>query len=142
VVVVSAAIGGYRLGFVARVASWVGLALGAVAAVWLAPKALDLFQGGDPQIRLLVAVAVFLLLTTLGASVGAVLGSNVRRLLPLGTGLRHIDRIAGAVVGGLGMAALIWLLLPTLAEVPGVVSQLARNSSCPAAASRPLPTRS
>lgn len=128
-IVVSAGVGGYRLGFVARVASWVGLALGAVAAVTLAPKALDSFQGGDPSTRLLIAVGVFLLLTTAGASVGAAIGSNVRRLLPLGTGLRQADRVAGGVVGALGMVAFIWLLLPTLAEVPGVVSRLARNST-------------
>ncbi len=126
---VSAAVGGFRLGFVARVTSWVGLALGVVAAAWLAPKALDLFTGGDPSTRLLVAVAVFLALTALGASFGAVIGSNVRRLLPLGTGLRLVDRVAGGVVGGLGMVVFIWLLLPTLAEVPGSVSQLARNST-------------
>jgi len=128
-VVASAALGGYRLGFVARVTSWVGLALGVIGAAWLVPKALHGFPGGDPQTRLLVAVGLFLVLTTAGATLGAAIGSSVRRLLPPGTGLRQADRIAGGVVGGLGAAALVWLLVPTLAEIPGVVSQLARNST-------------
>jgi S1-C subfamily serine protease len=128
-VVASAAVGGYRLGFVARVASWVGLAAGVIGAVWLAPRALQWFPGGDAQTRLLIAVAVFLFLTTAGASLGGLVGSSVRRLLPPGTGLRQVDRIAGGVVGGVGAAVFVWLLIPTLAEVPGVVSQLARNST-------------
>ncbi len=127
--VASAALGGYRLGFVARVASWIGLALGVGVAAWLAPEALKWFEGGDPQTRLLVAVGVFLVVTSAGASFGAVVGSSVRGLLPPGTGLRHVDRAAGGVVGALGAAVLVWLLLPTLAGVPGVVSQQARNSS-------------
>ena len=36
----SAAIGGYRIGFVARVASWVGIVGGVTAAVWLLPTIL------------------------------------------------------------------------------------------------------
>jgi len=128
-VVASAAVGGYRLGFLARVTSWIGLAAGVVGAAWLAPRALEWFPGGDTQTRLLIAVAIFLFLTTAGASAGGLAGSGVRRLLPPGTGLRQIDRAAGAVVGGLGAAVFVWLLIPTLAEVPGVVSQLARNST-------------
>lgn len=125
----SAVVGGYRLGFVARVVSWIGLGLGVVAAAWLAPRVLDSFPGGNPPIRLLVAIGVFLLATTAGASLGAVVGATVHRLIPPGTGLRQVDRVAGGVVGGLGTAVLVWLLLPTLAEVPGAVSQVARNST-------------
>ncbi|MDQ2825486.1 MAG: MarP family serine protease [Actinomycetota bacterium] len=128
-VVASAAVGGFRLGFVARVTSWIGLAAGIVGAAWLAPRALEWFPGGDAQTRLLIAVAVFLFLTTAGASVGAMAGSSMRRLLPPGTGVRQVDRVGGAVLGGVGAAVFVWLLIPTLAEVPGVVSQLARNST-------------
>lgn len=126
---VSAAVGGYRMGFLARVLSWVGLAAGIYAAARLAPIALDQYQGGQPETRLLVALGVILLVSTAGASLGAVAGHSVRRLIPPGTGLRVADRGAGAVVGGLGGLLLVWLLVPILAEMPGVVSELARNSS-------------
>ena len=129
VAVVSAAVGGYRMGFLARVASWVGLAAGIFAAARLAPVALDLYRGGQPETKLLLALGLFLVLTTAGASLGALAGASVRKLIPPGTGLRTADRAAGGVVGGLGGLLFVWLMVPILAEVPGTVSELARNSS-------------
>ena len=126
---VSAAIGGYRMGFLARVASWIGLGAGIYAAMRLSPVVLDRYQSGQPETRLLVALGLFLIVSTAGASLGAVLGHSVRRLIPPGTGLRTADRTAGAVIGGLGGVLLVWLLIPILAAVPGVVSESARNSS-------------
>jgi S1-C subfamily serine protease len=117
------------MGFLARVASWVGLAVGAFVASWLAPVVLGYFDAGDPQTRVLVAVALFLVVTGTFAGIGAALGSGVRRLLPPGTGLRQLDRLAGSVVGALGGIVLVWLLVPLLAEVPGTVSRSARNST-------------
>ena len=138
-VVAATAVGGYKLGFLARVASWLGLGLGVAAAVWLAPVVLGWFDAGMPETRLLVALGLFLVVSSAGASLGAVLGANVRRLLPLGTGLRQVDRVAGAVVGALGGVLMVWLLVPLLAEVPGDVSRLARNSSVAQAIDRYSP---
>jgi len=134
-----AAVGGYRLGFLARVASWVGLGLGVVLAGWLAPIVMDQFDAGMPETRLLVAVGVFLLVTTIGASLGATLGANVRRLLPPGAGLRQVDRVAGGVVGALGGVLLVWLIVPLVAEVPGTLSRSARNSAIAQAIDRYAP---
>ncbi len=117
------------MGFLARVASWVGLGAGVYAAVRLAPAVLDRYQGGMPETRLLLALGLFLVFTTIGASLGAVIGGSVRRLIPPGAGLRTADRAAGGVIGALGGLVFVWLLVPILAEVPGVVSEVARNSS-------------
>jgi S1-C subfamily serine protease len=125
----SAAIGGYRMGFLARVLSWVGLGAGIYAAARLAPVVLDRYQGGQPETRLLLALGTMLVVSTAGASLGAVAGHSVRQLIPPGTGLRTADRAAGAVVGGLGGLLLVWLLIPILAAMPGVFSEMARNSS-------------
>lgn len=127
--VLSAAVGGYRMGFLARVASWIGLGAGIYAAIRLSPVVLDRYQSGQPETRLLVALGFFLVVSTAGASLGAVAGHSVRRLIPPGTGLRTADRAAGGVVGALGGVILVWLLVPILAAVPGVVSESARNSS-------------
>jgi S1-C subfamily serine protease len=127
--VVSAAVGGYRMGFLARMLSWVGLAAGVYAAARLAPVVLDQYQGGQPETRLLVALGLFLVISTAGASLGAVAGHSIRQLIPPGTGLRTADRAAGGVVGGLGGLVMVWLLVPILAEVPGVLSETIRNSS-------------
>lgn len=137
--VASAAVGGYRLGFLARVSSWIGLALGLFVAAWLAPIVLDYFDAGVPETRLVVAVGLFLIISSAGASLGAVVGVSIRRLLPPGTGLRQIDRVAGAVVGFLGGLVIVWLLVPLAAEVPGVVSRQARNSTLARAIDRYSP---
>ncbi len=117
------------MGFLARVASWVGLGAGLVAAARLAPVVFDRYQGGTPETRLLLVLGLFLVLTTACASLGAVAGASVRRLIPPGTGLRTADRVAGGAVGALGGLLMVWLLVPILAVVPGSLSEVARNSS-------------
>lgn len=129
VALLSAVVGGYRMGFLARVLSWVGLGLGIYVAIRLTPVVLDRYEGGQAEMRLLITLGVMLVVSTAGASIGAVVGQSVRQLIPVGTGLRTADRTAGAVVGGLGGLLLVWLLLPVLAGMPGVLSELTRNSS-------------
>ncbi len=117
------------MGFLARVASWIGLAVGIYAAVRLTPVVLDYFNAGFPETRLLVALLLFLVVTSAFASLGVVAGASIRSLIPPGTGLRQFDRVAGGGIGILGALVLVWLLVPVLAEVPGVVSEQARNST-------------
>jgi S1-C subfamily serine protease len=117
------------MGFLARVASWIGLAAGIYGAARLAPVVLDHYRGGPPETRLLVILGVILIVSTAGASLGAVAGHSIRQLIPPGTGLRTADRAAGGVIGALGGVVLVWLFVPILAAVPGVVSETARNSS-------------
>ena len=53
VLAVSAAIGGYRLGFVARATSWLGLALGLVAGAFLLRRIVPEMQdAGEPTMSL------------------------------------------------------------------------------------------
>lgn len=117
------------MGFLARVASWIGLGVGIFAAVRLSPLVLDRFDAGVPETRLLLALLLFAVISSAGASLGAVAGTSLRSLIPPGTGLRTADRAAGGAVGAVGGIVLVWLLVPILAEVPGVVSELARNST-------------
>lgn len=133
-----AVLGGYRIGLVARVASWGGLALGMVAAARLAPGLLDRLDIEGAQLRLAAAVGSFLLLASLGASVGEMVGAKVRKLLPIGP-LRLVDKAAGAGAGGLGVLVLVWLLLPSLAEVPGDISSQVRGSALARAIDRASP---
>jgi len=133
--VVCLAVGGYRIGFVARVLSWVGLAIGIAVAAWAAPKVLDNLPGllgieGDLDSisRLVVVGGAFVVIASLGAAVGATVGARLRRFIPFGPA-RQLDRVAGAVAGVLGALVLIWLFLPAVSEVPGTVSRQARNSA-------------
>jgi len=133
--VVSLAVGGYRLGFVARMLSWVGLGLGIAVAAWAAPKVLatlpDLLgvQGDlDSGSRLVVVTGSFVVIASLGGAVGATIGAKLRLFIPIGPA-RLVDKAAGAVAGGLGALILIWLFLPAISEVPGTVARQARNSA-------------
>lgn len=135
-----AALGGYRAGFVTRVTSWIGLGLGIGVAVVLAPKVLELFnQSGDPQVRALIAVGLFVLIASLGATAGEVVGAKLRHLIPPGPA-RQVDRAVGAVAAGVSVLVLLWLLLPALAEVPGDVASQVRNSAIARAVDRAAPT--
>ena len=57
---VSAAIGGYRLGLVARSLSWAGMAIGIVITARFLPDIIEAVDGPDPTGRLLIAVGVLL----------------------------------------------------------------------------------
>ncbi|MDQ4068264.1 MAG: MarP family serine protease [Actinomycetota bacterium] len=117
------------MGFIARVASWIGLIVGIYAAYRLSPVVLERFDAGFPETRLLVILGLLLVLGTAGASLGAVAAASLRTLIPPGTGLRSVDRAAGGAVGGLGGLFMVWLLVPILADMPGIFSELARNSA-------------
>lgn len=128
VAALSAAAGGYRLGFMARVTSWIGLALGLYIAARLLPAAMRTFSGPDPTAKLMIAAVLLIGGGFLGQAVGLLLGSSIMKALPLGP-LRLVDRGVGAFVGAIGVLAAVWLLLPAVADVPGAPSRQARSST-------------
>lgn len=126
--VLSAAVGGWRMGLLARGASWLGLAVGLVAATATVPYALRLFPDAEPPVRLLVAVAALAITAGLAASVGESIGARLRQAVAH-TPLFPLDRSAGFLAGGAGVLLLVWLLAPAAAQVPGVVAQQVRSSA-------------
>jgi S1-C subfamily serine protease len=124
-----AAYGGYRLGFLARIFSWAGLAVGALVADRFLPDVVGFFSSSDPQIRLLAAVAFLVGAAMLGQGLGLAVGSLLHAALPFGAGLRQGDRVAGSLVGGLGVLAAVWVLTPSLAAVPGWTARETRDSA-------------
>jgi S1-C subfamily serine protease len=128
VVAVTAVFGGYRLGFLARVTSWIGLALGLLIAARLLPAIINRVQGTDPTGRLLVALLVLLGGAFLGQAVGLLLGIRLHASIPVGA-LRTVDRVVGGAIGLLGLLVSVWLLIPSMASVAGWPARQARNSS-------------
>jgi S1-C subfamily serine protease len=118
VLAVFAAIGGYRLGFLGRVASWLGLALGFYVAILILPKVIVHLATSAPGLQIFVAVLLLLGGALVGQALGLLVGFRLHRALPRGP-VREVDRVVGAGVGALGVVTLLWLLLPSLAAVPG-----------------------
>lgn len=130
---------GYRIGFVARVTSWVGLAIGVALAVAFVDDVLGQLSAQPSQTRLLVALAFFLALATAGQGLGFAAGTALRRRLPPRAGLHRGDRIGGAVVGALGVLVAVWLLIPALTSASGWPARAARDSQIVRAINRHAP---
>lgn len=128
VALVGAAIGGYRLGFLARVTSWIGLGMGLYLAARSVTSIVELV-GGDASStsRLMLAAVVLVGGAFLGQAVGIVAGSKLRTALPPGP-LRTADHAVGGLVGAVGVIVSVWFLLPMMADVRGDVARLARTS--------------
>jgi S1-C subfamily serine protease len=126
---VAAGYGGYRLGFLARIFSWAGLALGALVADRFLPDVIAFFSASDPQIRLIAAISFLVGAAMLGQGVGLAVGSLLHAALPLGAGLRQGDRVAGSALGIVGVMAAVWVLTPALAAVPGWPAEASRGSA-------------
>jgi S1-C subfamily serine protease len=135
---VAAAAGGYRIGFLARVTSWIGMLAGGLLAARLLPSILDALDKASPTQLLIVVLAVLLGAAFVGQAVGLVLGRKLHVALPFG-GARQADRAAGGVSGFLGVVLSVWLLLPVMGDVPGWFAVQARTSSIASAIDEHLP---
>ncbi len=124
---VAAAFGGYRLGLLARVASWIGLALGVIAGARLLPPILRAIEGASGPQLLFVSLGTILGMAFVGQAIGLLVGSRLHLALP-GRAVRSADRVAGGIAGVLGVAVTMWLLLPLMADVPGWFALQARTS--------------
>jgi len=122
---VSAAVGGWRLGFVARSFSWAGLALGVFAATRLIPVI-----GGseeDPQRVLLIGMILLFAGAIVGQVIGLLIGARLRvgiRSEPVVTA----DRVGGSFAGVICVFVAVWFLLPTLAQTPQWPAEQTRDS--------------
>jgi S1-C subfamily serine protease len=127
-VAIAAAVGGYRLGFVTRVVSWIGMGIGLVLAIRALPLVLDRLRGADQLVLLLVTLAVVFAGAFIGQGVGFVIGNRLRPRSG-GASVRRIDGVAGAVAGVLGVAVLVWLLVPVLAGASGLPAEQVTGSA-------------
>jgi uncharacterized membrane protein required for colicin V production len=121
-----AAWAGWRMGFLARIFSWVGLGAGLYLAVRFMPNILDLLnlsgrlEAPSSAVRdatIVLAVVVLLGGAFIGQGVGLFVGARLHSVLPFG-GVRTADRAVGAFVGVLGVFTALWLLAPSLAAAP------------------------
>lgn len=131
-----AAMGGWRLGFIARALGWLGVAIGLAVASRFVPRVVTTFGGFRPENRATVAVGFLLLAAALGQTVGLGLGALLHRVVPMPTPLPRWDRAAGAAIGAAGVVVLLWMVIPSLATAKGWPARMARGSSIVAAIER------
>jgi len=124
---ISAAVGGYRLGFLGRLVSWVGLGAGVLLGAAILPELLRRLRDASEVSLVLVAVATLLGTALVGQGLGLTLGSRLHIALPDGPA-RQVDRGAGSVLGVIGVLIGLWLLLPTLASASGWPAEQAHGS--------------
>ncbi len=129
---------GYRLGFLARISSWIGLLVGVVVAVRVLPLVLGVMAENSSFVLLLVTLGVVLLLGWIGKELGLRWGTRLHTALP-GRAVRQADRLAGAGVAVAGVVLAIWVLLPVMADVPGRVSAQVRTSAAARTVDEHLP---
>src|SRR5215212_6419012 len=127
-VTLGAGFGGWRLGFVARVFAWTGVAAALVIGVRFVPSIVTAFGGTNADDRVTVALLFLVLLATIGQAAGLAIGLLAHRVIPLQQPMPAWDRIAGAAVGVLGVLVLVWMVIPSLATAKGWPARMARAS--------------
>ena len=122
-----AALGGYRLGLLARVTSWIGMIVGAYTGARLLEPVLRNLDTASPSQLLLVTSGTLLGTAFIGQAIGLVVGRKLHIALPFG-GARQLDRVAGGGAGALGVFVALWLLLPLMGDVRGWAAVQSRTS--------------
>ena len=74
--------GGYRLGFLTRVASWVGMALGITVGALVLPPILRALDEASGAQLLFVTVGILLGAAFVGQAAGLVVGGRLHATLP------------------------------------------------------------
>ena len=126
VLAIAAGVGGWRLGFVARAASWIGLGIG----VYIATRFLPVLGRAeeDPQRLLLFGISILFAGAITGQILGLLVGARLRTAIrsePIVTA----DRVGGAAAGSIGVLFALWFLLPTLSQTPSWPAEQTRDSS-------------
>jgi len=123
-----AVVGGWVTGFVRRISSWLGLIGGLAIASWILPQVVTATNPQSSSGQFVIGAVVLVAGGMVGHVAGATLGARLHRLLAtahLGTA----DRAFGAIAGVAGLVVALWVILPTMADVPGWPSENARTST-------------
>lgn len=133
-----AVVGGVRAGFVHRLFTWTGLAVGVLLATQTVPFALSAVEAGDAAVRLFVGVLVLATTVAVCSVLFGSVGARARARVDA-TALSGVDRVVGGVAGAAAVVAVVWFLLPAAADVPGAVARSVRTSTIVDAIDRVTP---
>ena len=119
--------GGFRRGAVLQVAGLLGLALGFIVGVWLAPRTAELVRTDLAKAG--AALGTVLVLGAIGDALGSVLGLKLRRRAH-GTRFKGADAVGGSALSVAALVLTIWFLGINLAAgpFPSVARALQRSA--------------
>jgi S1-C subfamily serine protease len=98
---------GARQGMVTAAASFIGVLVGAVIGVRIAPSLIAGYQ--SPEVRVALGVSIVIVIVALGETLGVLLGRAVQRRIDT-EALRQVDSFLGAVVQGIAALVVAWLV--------------------------------
>lgn len=128
VLALAAAVGGFRLGFLARASSWLGMVLGLLVAARLTPTIVDRLGDAEAANLVLVVAVILLAGALLGQVFGLAAGSRLRLAVPRGRA-ESLDRALGAACGAAGVVLAVWLLLPLASSLRDWPARQAETSA-------------
>lgn len=134
---------GFRVGFLIRALSWLGLSIGLIVGLRLTPRVARALPASSAGARLLAVSALLIGLALIGHATGLVASRALRARLSLSSDASTLDRWTGGVLGALGVLALLWLLIPSLRSTSGWPARASRDSAMVALVDRfgPAPPR-
>jgi S1-C subfamily serine protease len=113
----AAAASGARQGMVIAVPAFAGVLGGAILGIRLAPLVVNQFP--SPATRVWLSVAIVVLLVALGETLGVSIGAAIKRGVNR-TPLAGVDNALGAVVHGVVVFVVAWLIALPLTSVVGL----------------------
>ncbi|SDD85019.1 MarP family serine protease [Actinokineospora iranica] len=121
---VLAAVSGARQGVITALPAFIGVLIGAIAGIKVAPLVVERIE--STPTRVAFAVAIFVLLVALGETFGVWVGRTIRQKIssPKFVG---VDSALGAVVQGAVVFVVSWLIgvpLTTVGGLPGLASAI------------------
>ncbi|MHA6802021.1 MarP family serine protease [Salinifilum ghardaiensis] len=119
---------GARNGLVTALFSLLGVFVGAIVGLKLAPLLLERLD--DPLARIAFGVGIVVLLVALGETCGMWAGRELRERITA-TGLTGVDNVLGAVLQGVAVFVVAWLVaLPftSATATPGLAAALNRSN--------------
>jgi S1-C subfamily serine protease len=128
VAIATAVATGLRLGFIARAASFLGLAAGVGLATLTVPWAMSVVGADQAAVRLFVGLLVLAVTVTVVATLFQAVGLRARRSVS-SSALSTVDRGAGAVAGVAIVLLVVWLAVPAASVVPGSLARQVRTSA-------------
>ncbi len=121
-----AATSGWRQGAVASAMAFLGVVLGAVAGILIAPHVLEHVDGA--RLRVFVGIALIVVLVIVGEVSGMVLGRALRSGMH-SRGARSVDSVVGAALQAAAVLAAAWLLaIPLTSSSQPEVASAVRGS--------------